>query len=102
MTRMDVQAELLEVVLTLGSCCSLTHLLHGRHQLGDQDCDDGDDDERLNECEHRVTPSNRPDFRHFLFEMPPNASFDKRQMSQTHRSGVALKALSCSIYGSIW
>ena len=47
----DGQAELLEVVLALGSPGGLAGLLNGGEQEGDQDRDDGDDDQELNERE---------------------------------------------------
>jgi hypothetical protein len=45
----DGQANLLEIVLALGTVRSLADFLHGWNQQGDQNGDNGDDDQQLDE-----------------------------------------------------
>src|SRR5262249_28772820 len=49
--RLQGDADLLEVVGTLGAVGGLPHFLHGREQQADQHGDDGDDDEQLDQGE---------------------------------------------------
>jgi hypothetical protein len=48
---MDRDADLFEVVLTLGPGGRLPDFLHGRHQEGNQDRDDRDDHQQLDQRE---------------------------------------------------
>ena len=45
------QCKLLEMSLTNGPPCSLSHLLNGRQQHRDQDGNDRDDHKEFDECE---------------------------------------------------
>ncbi len=54
------QAELLEVVGTLGPVGGLAHLLHGRQQQGNQDADNGNHHQQFNQREAaRTSPHGR-------------------------------------------
>jgi hypothetical protein len=53
------QADLLHVVLTLRARGRLAHLLHGRHQQGDEDRDDGNHDQQFDESESGPSSTHR-------------------------------------------
>jgi hypothetical protein len=52
------QAQLLEIVAALGTAGGLAHLLNGRDEQGDEDCNNGDHHQQLDQGEggtHRLT-----------------------------------------------
>src|SRR4029453_4930135 len=48
------QPDLLQIVLALGAAGRLPRLLHGRQQERDEHADDGDHDQKLNQCEPSI------------------------------------------------
>jgi hypothetical protein len=51
------KGHLLEIVGALRARRRLAHLLHGRHQEGDQNGDDGDHHQQFDQCERTSTRS---------------------------------------------
>jgi hypothetical protein len=83
---MNGQADLLEVVAAANALSRLADLLHRRQQQGDQDANDGDDYQKLNQCE-RTAPVCRHD-------SPPNRSSDERDRSHSASWASTLVSLT--------